>query len=233
MHLNENLCVGADSITNSLNQFDCLQLLAPRKFIKTCTKRIELERMVAFLNHTFGRVMEFLWRAFDRIPAIRIGLDLISHRATQELVDRLPEHLPHNIPAGHFNRRDGRHCNLAGTRVVVQVHPSHQVFDIDGIMTQDMVWYGFRKIPQQRIGMVEHAYLAHSFQSVVGDDTHESQIAPRGSHDSTFHIDNFHSTLTSACGYSGNVRSFEGMLTCSATGMASPAAPGRDCKASG
>src|SRR5260370_468074 len=182
------------SITNSLNQCDCLQLLAPGKLIKACTERIELERMVAFLNRTFGRVMEFLRSAFDRVPAIRIGFDLISHRATQEFIDRLSEHLPHNIPAGDLNGRDGGHSNLACTRIVVQIHPSHQVFDIDWIMTQDMVWYGFRKISQKRLGMVQHPYPAHTFQSVVGDDTHEGQIAPGSSHDSTFDINNFHAS---------------------------------------
>src|SRR5260221_8824 len=123
MHLNENLCIRSDSIKNTLTQFDRLQLLAPGKFIKTCTERIELECMVAFLNRTFGRVMKFLRSAFDRIPAIRIGLDLASHRATQEFIDRLSEHLSHNIPAGDLNVRDVRHSNLASTRIVVQLHP--------------------------------------------------------------------------------------------------------------
>src|SRR5260370_7122337 len=103
--------------------------------------------MVALLNRTLGRVMEFLWSAFDRVPAIRISLDLVSHRAAQQLIDRLTEHLPHNIPAGDLNGRDGRHSNLTRTRIVIQIHSSHQALHVDGIMTQALVCYAFPQYP--------------------------------------------------------------------------------------
>ncbi len=61
-------------------------------------------------------------------------------------------------------------------------------------MTQDMVWYGFRKIPQQRIGVVQHPHLANTFQPIIRDNTHEGQIAPSSSHNNAFDINNFHTS---------------------------------------
>jgi hypothetical protein len=38
----------------------------------------------------------------------------------------------------------------------------YEVFDVEGIMSQDMVWYRLCKIAKQRICMVEHAYLTQT-----------------------------------------------------------------------
>src|SRR2546421_2905024 len=182
MHLDKNLHIGSDSVTHCLNQFDRPQLLAAVEFIEARAEGIELEGMVALLKHTFGCSMEFLRSALDRIPAIRVGLDLVSHCAPQELINRLPKHLTYNIPTGNLYRRDGRHSNLASPRVVVQVHAPHQILDIGRIMTQYVVGHGLRKVSEQRISMIEHAYLANALEPVIGDDTHEGQVAPRSPH---------------------------------------------------
>src|SRR5690349_3189868 len=65
-------------------------------------------------------------------------------------------------------------------------------------MSEDMVGHSLRKIATQCICMVQHPHLPDAFQSIICDDVHKRQIAPRGAHDGSFNIDDLHIAPTSA-----------------------------------
>src|SRR5258708_38037880 len=121
-------------------------LLGSIKFIEDRAKRIELERSIPFLDHSFGSLVKFIGSAFDRVPAIGVRLDSITYRTTKQLIHRLTKSLSHNIPAGNLDGCDGRHCDLTGAGIVVPIHALHQILDIRRVVTKHVVRHRLRKI---------------------------------------------------------------------------------------
>ena len=97
--------------------------------------------------------------ALDGVPAVGIGLDLVAHRSSQQLVDRLRQQLAHNIPAGDLDGGNGGHGDLSSPCIIVHVHAMHQIFDVGRVVTQDVIGHSLREIAEQGISVVQHAFM--------------------------------------------------------------------------
>ena len=62
MHLDEDLDVRADSITHRFHETDYIVLLRPLHLVEAGAKRIELERFVALVEHSFCGCVELIRR---------------------------------------------------------------------------------------------------------------------------------------------------------------------------
>src|SRR5260370_28048454 len=146
VHFDEEFGIRSNGVPYRLHQRYCPGLLCSIEFIEARAKRIKLECSIPFLDHTPGGLMKLVGSAFDSVPAIGVRLDSITYRPSKELIHRLTNSLPHDVPAGNFDDRDGGHRNLSGTRIIVSIHALHQILAIRRGVTTHVVRHSLRKI---------------------------------------------------------------------------------------
>src|SRR5712691_10693177 len=91
VHLDEQLTIGPYGVPHCLDQCHRFVLLCSIQFVKSLAKGVKLERSIAFLDHTPGSLVKFVGSAFDRVPAIGVGLDAIADSTAEELIHWLTE----------------------------------------------------------------------------------------------------------------------------------------------
>ena len=139
--------------------------------------------------------MKFLGCPLDRVPAVGVGADAITHRSTEEPVHRLTQRLPDDVPTRHLDHRDRRHRDLTRARVVVAVHAPDEVLDRERIAAEDVIRRRLLQVAEQRVGVIDHAHLADALQPLVGDDAHEGEVAPGGADHVRLHVHDLHRQL--------------------------------------
>ena len=122
VHLDEDVEVRARFVPHGFHQRDRSQPFLPLQLVEARAEGIQLRGPVAALHHSPGRLGELLRRAFHRVPAVGVGLDLRPHRAAHQPVNRLVQRLAHDVPARHLDQRDAAHRYLARAAVIVQAH---------------------------------------------------------------------------------------------------------------
>ncbi len=177
VHLDQDFDVGPHGGPDGFDQPDRAVLRGAVHLVEARTERIDLQRLVPAGDDLLRRQVERLGRAFDRVPAVRVGLDLVAHRAAEELVDRQADLLSDNVPAGHLDECDAGAGDVVHSEEVVDEGPLHELLDVERIGAQHVALLDLLEVGEHRVG-ADRADFRDADQTLVGLHLEIGEVAP-------------------------------------------------------
>src|SRR5262249_81887 len=154
-------------------------------------KRIELQRLVTSRHHFSRLLSKTLGSARPLIPPVRVGLELLVTASAHEIVDRLFQVLPYNIPTRHLDGSHGGHVQLTPFSVDIPGHPLNDQLCLERIHShvQSLQFVnGSFNCPGKAI----ERRFTDAVNALIGFEFYENPVLPGISHDVSLCVSDFH-----------------------------------------